>query len=81
MPPVYFQVCGQDPLRDHSLIYEDALREPEVKTKLDVYPGLFHSLGHFLPGIPQSSKSVDDNVRGFAFLLGNDEEDLNKSLM
>jgi acetyl esterase/lipase len=37
-PPVCFQVCGYDALRDEALIYEKVLREQcGVKTKLSVY--------------------------------------------
>lgn len=43
LPPAYFQICGQDPLRDEALVYEKVLREEfGVKTKVDVYPGLPH---------------------------------------
>ena len=43
MPPSYFQICGQDPLRDEALIVERIMREKEgIKTKVDVYPGLPH---------------------------------------
>ncbi|OCK77220.1 alpha/beta-hydrolase [Lepidopterella palustris CBS 459.81] len=39
----YFQVCGMDPLRDESLIYEHVLREESsVATKLHFYPGYGH---------------------------------------
>ena len=44
LPPIAFQVCGMDPLRDEALIYERVLREDfGVNTKLHVYPGLPHS--------------------------------------
>ena len=36
LPPVYFQVCGMDPVRDEGLLYEKLLREAGVKTKLDM---------------------------------------------
>jgi acetyl esterase/lipase len=51
LPPMYFQVCGMDPLRDEALIYEKVLREDYgVKTKLDVYPGLPHGFWIFFSG-------------------------------
>ena len=33
-PPVYFQVCGLDPLRDEALIYEKVLRESSMESRL-----------------------------------------------
>ena len=43
LPATYFQICGQDPLRDEALIFERILREDEgVKTKVDVYAGQPH---------------------------------------
>ncbi len=34
LPPAFFQVMEQDPLRDDGLVYEKVLREASVKTKL-----------------------------------------------
>ena len=42
LAPVFFQVHGRDYTRDGSLIYEEALREEGVVTKLKVYPGAPH---------------------------------------
>lgn len=42
LPPAFFQLCGLDPLRDEGLIYDRALREAGVPTKLNVYEGFGH---------------------------------------
>ncbi|KAF9810748.1 hypothetical protein IEO21_06799 [Rhodonia placenta] len=42
LPPTYVQVCGRDPLRDEALVYEKLLKEHNVPTRLDVYPGVGH---------------------------------------
>lgn len=47
MPPTFVQVCGADPLRDDGLIYERALREEGVQTRLMVYPNIPHLFPDF----------------------------------
>ena len=36
LPPAYIHVMGADPLQDDGTIYEQALREAGVKTKIKV---------------------------------------------
>ena len=37
LPPSYFQICGQDPLRDEALIFERIMREDlDIETKVEV---------------------------------------------
>ena len=70
LPPVYFQVCGMDVLRDEVLIYEKVLREEyNVKTRLDMYPGLPHLFWIAWPNFKASAKVPEDAVKGMQWLL------------
>ena len=70
LPPSYFQICGQDPLRDEALIVERAMREKEgIKTKVDVYPGLPHGFWSIAPTMKASERFVNDSVEGVKWLL------------
>jgi acetyl esterase/lipase len=75
LPPAYFQVCGWDPLRDDALIYERVLREEyDIKTKLDVYPGLPHDFETFFPMLKSADKFCGDKIKGMGWLLGRTPE-------
>lgn len=70
LPSSYFQICGQDPLRDEALIVERAMREKEgIKTKVDVYPGLPHGFHSVVPTLKASEKFVNDTIEGVRWLL------------
>ena len=70
LPPSYFQICGQDPLRDEALIFERIMREEEgIRTKVDVYPGLPHGYWSIMPTLKWSEKFVADSVEGVRWLL------------
>ena len=59
-----------DPLRDEGLIYERELREEcDVKTRLDMYPGLPHAFWAFFPSLKSTHKVIDDSVKGAEWLL------------
>ncbi|KAH8647853.1 alpha/beta hydrolase fold-3 domain-containing protein [Xylariales sp. PMI_506] len=70
LPPVYIQVCGQDPLRDDGLIYEKVLRKHGVSTRLDVYPGVPHGHTLIFPSLSKAKQSKLDAVKGVGWLLG-----------
>lgn len=70
LPPVFFQVCGMDPLRDEALIYEKILREDyDVKTKLEVYQGCPHGFWSFFPNSKAANRFVEDTTKGMTWLL------------
>ncbi|KAI0783545.1 alpha/beta hydrolase fold-domain-containing protein [Abortiporus biennis] len=70
LPPTYFQVCGNDALRDEGLLYEQILRESGVQIKINIYPGLPHGGGHFhLYNLPISIKYRRDIIEGTKWLL------------
>ncbi|KAH8821881.1 Alpha/Beta hydrolase protein [Xylogone sp. PMI_703] len=71
LPPIYLKVCGLDPLRDEALIFEKHLRDADVPTRLDIYPGLPHSFTATFPQLSASRKSLNDTVEGASWLLSN----------
>ncbi|ORY10365.1 Alpha/Beta hydrolase protein [Clohesyomyces aquaticus] len=69
-PATYFQICGQDPLRDEGLIYEHILREEcGVPTKVQLYPGIPHGGLSFLPMLSHAKQSPADIKEGITWLL------------
>lgn len=72
MPPVYFQVCGMDPLRDDSLIYKAILEAAGRKTLMHIYPGMVHAGWAFFPSIKLAKQSHIDFRVGMGWLLGRE---------
>lgn len=75
MPPVYIHAAGLDPLRDDALVYERALRDNGVKTRLDVYPGVPHGHAGMYPTLAASRKAELDLVKAAGWLLGKELTD------
>ncbi|KAJ8074461.1 hypothetical protein AAF712_009152 [Marasmius tenuissimus] len=73
LPPAYFQICGLDPLRDEGLIYERVLREANVPTKYEVYPGVPHAFENAAPHLKQAVKLREDRHTGLKWLLEQGE--------
>ncbi|KAG8625758.1 hypothetical protein KVT40_006159 [Elsinoe batatas] len=70
MPPVFFQACGMDVVRDDALVYERMLRDNGVKTKLIVYAGVPHGHQTLFPSLAKSKQARLDTVEGIGELLG-----------
>ncbi|KAL0577027.1 hypothetical protein V5O48_004961 [Marasmius crinis-equi] len=71
LPPAFVQVSGLDVLRDEGILYERALREAGVLTKLEVYPGVPHGFegALFFYDIKQAVKFREDTRKGLKWLL------------
>ncbi|KAF8499940.1 Alpha/Beta hydrolase protein [Gautieria morchelliformis] len=67
-PPTYLQIPGLYPMGDEGLLYEKALRESGVPTKVDVYPGLLHGFWLVDPLTSSSTKLSADIVSGVKWL-------------
>ena len=72
LPPAYFQICGGDPMRDNGLTLYQALQEADVKSRLDVYPGMPHGFWTTFPQFRGSKLFMKDLAEGFGWLLGRD---------
>ncbi|KAL2864250.1 alpha/beta hydrolase [Aspergillus lucknowensis] len=62
-------ICGLDPARDDGFIYDQALRNAGVKTRVDVYPGLPHAFWAFLPQLEATRQYEEDLAAGIEWLL------------
>lgn len=74
LPPTYVQVCGRDPLRDEALVYEKLLKEDNVPTRLDVYPGVGHGFHLYFTTLTAAVKLNADFKAGLTWLLGRDSQ-------
>ncbi|KAJ4313401.1 hypothetical protein N0V84_009430 [Fusarium piperis] len=65
-PPVFFQLCGMDPLRDEALIFERHLRKGlGVPTRLNMYSSLPHAFWFMqLPSLESVTKQVAKDYAG-----------------
>ncbi|KAH9026192.1 Alpha/Beta hydrolase protein [Lactarius pseudohatsudake] len=69
LPPTFFQICGLDPLRDDSFLYDRLLREAGCKTFVKVYPGLSHVFHADYPTLKSSEQYQSDIRTGLRWLL------------
>ncbi|KAH9027052.1 alpha/beta hydrolase fold-domain-containing protein [Lactarius hengduanensis] len=69
LPPTFFQICGLDPLRDDSFLYDRLLREAGGKTFVKVYPGLSHVFHADYPTLKSSEQYQSDIRTGLRWLL------------
>ena len=66
----FFQVGGMDPLRDHSIVYEKALREEwGVETRMKIYGGYGHMFWTNWPEMEMSKTFFQDLIEGLRWLL------------
>ncbi|KAI9458575.1 Alpha/Beta hydrolase protein [Lactarius psammicola] len=74
LPPTFFQICGLDPLRDDSFLYERLLREAGCKTYVKVYPGLPHVFHAGFPTLKASEQYQSDVRTGLHWLLNGGKD-------
>ncbi|KZM19041.1 uncharacterized protein EKO05_0001166 [Ascochyta rabiei] len=65
----FFQVGGLDPLRDEAVLYDGKLREAGVLTRFELYSGYGHMFWTNYPELEESSKFVEDALKGLKWLL------------
>ncbi|KAJ4992904.1 lipase 2 [Stagonosporopsis vannaccii] len=65
----FFQVGGLDPLRDEAVLYDRKLREAGVLTRFELYSGYGHMFWTNYPELEESTKFVQDTLRGVRWLL------------
>ncbi|EMD41269.1 hypothetical protein CERSUDRAFT_42664 [Gelatoporia subvermispora B] len=73
LPPAFIQVTGLDPVRDDALLYGRLLKESDVPTKIEVYPGVPHLFPFWFPTIGQAKKWEEDLEDGLRWLLHKNE--------
>jgi acetyl esterase/lipase len=68
----FFQVGGLDPLRDEAVLYDRKLREAGVLTRFELYSGYGHMFWTNYPELEESTKFVQDTLKGMRWLLTQD---------
>ncbi|ETW74934.1 Esterase/lipase/thioesterase, partial [Heterobasidion irregulare TC 32-1] len=70
LPPACLQICGLDPLRDESFLFEKLLREQGVKTKLHVYPGVPHGVNALCSQITTAKRFEREFREAIVWIVG-----------
>ncbi|KAF2823432.1 alpha/beta-hydrolase, partial [Ophiobolus disseminans] len=66
---LYLQICGRDPLRDETFLWEKLVRESSgSRSKVHIYQGMPHGFWRFLQ-MEASRTWIEDLVEGVGFLL------------
>jgi acetyl esterase/lipase len=68
-PPTYILVCGLDPIRDEGIIYNQALSDTGVKTRMDIFAGLPHGFWSTFPEANFAKDYREKSVDGLRWLL------------
>ena len=71
---MYFQICGQDPLRDEAFLWQKLLQKYSgTKTKIHLYSGMPHGFWRFLQ-LKAGQEWLYDLVEGIEFLCASEDE-------
>ncbi|KAI1793709.1 Alpha/Beta hydrolase protein [Ganoderma leucocontextum] len=70
LPPAFIQVMGMDALRDDGVVYDKALREAGVPTRLIIHPGVLHGFYYTFPAISPAVQVDREAREGLRWLLG-----------
>ena len=73
LPRAFIQVAGLDPLKDDGIAYARRLQANGVEAKVEIYAGVTHAFQEFAPNTKIVQKWKDDLVRGFGWVLGQQE--------
>jgi hypothetical protein len=61
-------------VRDYGLLYEKILRNEDINTKVDVYPGLPHGFWAMAPQAELAKAWKEDKKRAWSWLLSQSEQ-------
>jgi versiconal hemiacetal acetate esterase len=70
LPPTYLVACGKDPCRDDVLVFEKALQDAGVVTRMDYYEGFPH-LFWIIPGLKKGEEAVKNIIANVKWVISN----------